>query len=443
MAFDVSSNIDHKSQTGKTVKLLVVGVGGGGSNAVERMLEEGVAGADFLIINTDLQSLNCARCSNKLLIGESLTRGFGAGGDAGVGEKAAEESEEKIRAAIKGYDMIFLTAGMGGGTGTGATPVVARVASEEGALTLAVLTKPFGFERAKRMERAISGIEKVAQYADTVITVDNERLLDVSDAQTTLKQAFRMADGILQQGVVGISDLVFKPGVVNTDFADVTTVMRKKGYAHIGVGHATGSNKATDAAEMALSSPLLDTRLDGCGYALINICGGPEMTLQDFTTAANYITDKASRNAEIIVGTSLDDDLGDEMVITVIASGFDGVHPPKSPVPGKKTDERQMSLNIPETSYSNFSSETAHRLENESYGMGQLHLMDDKPAATPSVETEDTGYEAPGVSFYDDYYRQPEEETAPEAPTGEPREEEEDEEGGRLEIPLFLRRRKK
>ena len=305
-------------------EIKVIGVGGGGNNAVERMIEDDLQGADFLIINTDKQVLYRGKAENKLLIGEKLTRGLGAGGKAEVGQKAAEESEEAIRNAVAGADMVFVTAGMGGGTGTGAAPVIARIAKEMGILTVGVVTKPFCFEGAKKMRQALAGIEELAKNVDTLITISNDKLMEISDKKTSMLEAFRMADDVLRQGVQGISDLIYRPGIINVDFADVCTIMKDKGLAHMGIGRASGEDKAREAAEMAISSPLLDTAINGAKGVLINVCGGPDMGLFEFQEVSELISRLADPEADVIIGTTVDESLQDELVVTVIATDFNG-----------------------------------------------------------------------------------------------------------------------
>ena len=305
-----------------TAKITVVGVGGGGNNAVERMIADGLEGADFLTINTDKQVLAIGKAQNKMVIGEKLTKGLGAGANPEIGEKAAQESEEEIRQALEGCDMVFVTAGMGGGTGTGAAPVVAGIAKQMGILTVGVVTKPFRFEGAKRMRSAQRGIEELAKNVDTLITISNDRLLDVADKKTTMVDAFHMADDVLRQGVQGISDLIYRPGVINVDFADVRTIMQDKGMAHMGIGRAKGEGKAQKAAEQAIKSPLMDTEINGAKGLLVNICGSESMSLFEYYEVSDYIQEKVDEEAEIIVGTTIDPEMEDEIMVTVIATDF-------------------------------------------------------------------------------------------------------------------------
>ncbi len=307
-----------------SAKIKVIGVGGGGNNAVERMIEDGLEGAEFMVINTDQQAMARGKAENKLVIGAKLTRGLGAGANPEIGQKAAQESEEAIRKALDGSDMVFVTAGMGGGTGTGAAPVVAGIAKKMGILTVGVVTKPFRFEGAKRMRSAMSGIEELSKNVDTLITISNDRLLDVTDKKTTMIDAFHMADDVLRQGVQGISDLIYRPGMINLDFADVRTIMQDKGQAHMGIGRAKGEEKSRKAAEMAISSPLMDTSINGAKGVLVNVCGGLDMTLYEFDAVSDIINNLADPEAEIIVGSSIDETLEDEIIVTVIATNFGG-----------------------------------------------------------------------------------------------------------------------
>lgn len=301
----------------------VVGVGGGGSNAVNRMIEHGIKGVEFIAINTDAQALNISKAGLKLQIGSKLTRGLGAGGNPEVGMKSAEESREVILEALRGADMVFITAGEGGGTGTGAAPIVAEVAREIGALTVGVVTRPFSFEGRKRQSQAESGIAAFKEAVDTLIVVPNDRLLDISDRNTTMVEAFRQADRVLRQGVQGISDLIQNPGMVNLDFADVKTVMSMKGSALMGVGRASGENRAIEAAKRAISSPLLETTIDGARGVIINITGNLELGLMEINEAAQIVEEAADRDVHLIFGTSINEELGDEIIVTVIATGFD------------------------------------------------------------------------------------------------------------------------
>lgn len=303
----------------------VIGVGGGGNNAVNRMITAGLKGVDFISINTDAQALNLSRAGQKVQIGTKLTKGLGAGANPEVGMKAAEESRDELLEALKGVDMVFVTAGMGGGTGTGAAPIVAEVAKELGALTVGVVTRPFTFEGRKRAMQAEKGIAELKSKVDTLITIPNDRLLQVVDKNTTIHEAFRIADDVLRQGVQGISDLIAVPGLINLDFADVKTIMKNTGSALMGIGQATGENRAADAARKAISSPLLETSIEGAKGVLLNITGGPNMTLFEVNEASEIIAEAADPDANIIFGAVIDESLKEEVRVTVIATGFDQV----------------------------------------------------------------------------------------------------------------------
>ncbi|AVQ98961.1 cell division protein FtsZ [Oceanobacillus picturae] len=301
----------------------VIGVGGGGNNAVNRMIEHGVEGVEFIAVNTDAQALNLSKAEVKIQIGGKLTRGLGAGANPEVGKKAAEESKEQLEEVLQGADMIFVTAGMGGGTGTGAAPVIAQIAKDLGALTVGVVTRPFSFEGRRRSTQAISGIEALKSSVDTLIVIPNDRLLEIVDKNTPMLEAFREADNVLRQGVQGISDLIAKPGLINVDFADVKTIMFDKGSALMGIGVATGETRATEAAKKAISSPLLETSIDGAHGILMNITGGTNLSLYEVQEAADLVTSAADNEVNVIFGSVINEDLKDEIVVTVIATGFD------------------------------------------------------------------------------------------------------------------------
>ena len=305
-------------------QIKVIGVGGGGNNAVNRMIDFGLKGVDFISINTDKQALLSSQASQKIQIGDKLTKGLGAGANPEIGAKAAEESRDEIAQALTGCDMVFVTGGMGGGTGTGAAPVVASIAKEMGILTVGIVTKPFAFEGRQRMVRAEEGIAELKEHVDSLVTIPNDRLLQISNQHTTFVDAFKMADDVLRQGVQGISDLISGNGYINLDFADVVAVMKDTGIAHMGVGRATGENRAEEAVRMAIQSPLLETSIEGARGVLINITGGSDLGLFEINNAAEYVNEAADPNANIIFGAALDESLNDEIVITVIATGFDG-----------------------------------------------------------------------------------------------------------------------
>jgi len=316
MAFTFDDGIEN------VVQIKVIGVGGGGGNAVNRMVQAGVSSVEFISINTDIQALYRSQATHKIQIGDKITRGKGAGSDPTRGQRAAEESREDIEAALKGTDMVFITAGMGGGTGTGAAPVIAEIAKELGILTVGIVTKPFAFEGKRRMEQAEQGIAALREHVDSLVVIPNERLKLVSDQRITLVNAFAIADDVLRQGVQSISDLINNPGLVNLDFADVTAVMKDAGYAHMGVGWASGKEKASLAAHDAVSSPLLETSINGARGVIINITSSNDINLEEVDLASSMITKAAHPEATIIWGAALDDTMDDEMRVTVIATGF-------------------------------------------------------------------------------------------------------------------------
>ncbi|WP_436853632.1 cell division protein FtsZ [Staphylococcus caeli] len=303
--------------------LKVIGVGGGGNNAVNRMIDHGMNNVEFISINTDGQALNLSKAESKIQIGEKLTRGLGAGANPEIGKKAAEESREQIEDAIQGADMVFVTAGMGGGTGTGAAPVVAKIAKEMGALTVGVVTRPFGFEGRKRQTQAAAGVEAMKAAVDTLIVIPNDRLLDIVDKSTPMMEAFKEADNVLRQGVQGISDLIAVSGEVNLDFADVKTIMSNQGSALMGIGVSSGENRAVEAAKKAISSPLLETSIVGAQGVLMNITGGESLSLFEAQEAADIVQDAADEDVNMIFGTVINPELQDEIVVTVIATGFE------------------------------------------------------------------------------------------------------------------------
>ena len=317
MEFSIDNNIND----GAVIK--VIGVGGGGGNAVNRMIEENVKGVEFIAANTDVQALKNSKAETVIQLGPKYTRGLGAGSQPEVGQKAAEESEDSIRESLEGADMIFITAGMGGGTGTGAAPIVAKIAKEIGALTVGVVTRPFTFEGPKRGRFAAEGIAKLKENVDTLLIISNNRLLEVVDKKTPMLEAFREADNVLRQGVQGISDLITAPGYVNLDFADVKTVMENQGTALMGIGVASGEERVIEATKKAISSPLLETSIDGAEQVLLNITGGLDMTLFEAQDASDIVAHAATGDVNIILGTSINEDLGDEIRVTVIATGID------------------------------------------------------------------------------------------------------------------------
>ncbi|MFS0688175.1 cell division protein FtsZ [Sporosarcina sp. 179-K 8C2 HS] len=323
--------LDFETNVDALAVIKVIGVGGGGNNAVNRMIEHGVQGVEFIAVNTDAQALKLSEAEVKLQIGAKLTRGLGAGANPDVGKKAAEESREQIEEALRGADMVFVTAGMGGGTGTGAAPVIAQVAKDLGALTVGVVTRPFTFEGRKRQTQAIGGIAAMKESVDTLIVIPNDKLLEIVDKNTPMLEAFREADNVLRQGVQGISDLIAVPGLINLDFADVKTIMSNKGSALMGIGMSTGENRAAEAAKKAISSPLLETSIDGAKGVLMNITGGSNLSLFEVQEAADIVASASDEDVNMIFGSVINDDLKDEILVTVIATGFseDQLNQPK------------------------------------------------------------------------------------------------------------------
>jgi cell division protein FtsZ len=310
-------------QTESFARIKVIGVGGGGCNAVNRMIDEGMHGIEFITVNTDAQALVMSKAQTKIRIGDKTTRGLGAGGNPEVGKKSAEESSEELYEALKGADMVFVTAGLGGGTGTGAAPIVAQIAKECDALTIGVVTRPFTFEGAKRLQSAEQGIARLKEHADTLIVIPNDRLLQIVDRKATLQDSFRTADDVLRQGIQGISELITVPGMINLDFADVRAIMSEGGAALMAVGRATGEDRAQKAAEAAISSQLLDITIDGARGILFNVTGGPNLTLFEVNQAAAIIKETAHPDVNLIFGAVIDPNMGDDLRITVIATGFD------------------------------------------------------------------------------------------------------------------------
>ena len=304
-------------------KIKVIGVGGGGGNAVNRMIKAGLTGVEFWLMNTDLQILNTSLCKNRIQLGAKLTNGLGAGGEPQIGEKAAEEAQQEITAAIEGADMVFVTAGMGGGTGTGAAPIVAKIAKDLGILTIAVVTKPFSFEGKRRQNQAQQGLDKLRECVDALIVIPNDKLLDVVDRRVSLQESFIVVDEVLLRGVQGISDIITIPGLINVDFADVKSVMQASGSALMGIGRGTGEGRAIEAAKIAINSQLLETSIRGASGVIVNITGGPDMTLHEVTDATNIINEAVLDDARVIIGAVVDNDIQGEIQITVIATGFE------------------------------------------------------------------------------------------------------------------------
>ncbi len=326
-------------------RIIVVGVGGGGNNAVNRMIDEQIAGVEFIAVNTDKQALQLCKAPTLMQIGEKLTKGLGAGAQPEVGEKAAEESSEEISAALKGADMVFVTCGMGGGTGTGAAPVIARIAKEQGALTVGVVTKPFRFESKTRMQNALTGIDKLKENVDTIIVIPNDKLLEVVDRRTTMPEALKKADEVLQQGIQGITDLINVPSLINLDFADIQTVMKDKGIAHIGIGSGRGDDKALEAVKEAVASPLLETTIQGASNVIVNVSG--DITLMDASDAADYVQELAGEGASIIFGAMYDDSRSDECTITVIATGLHNVGGSASKLKARLEGQQKIGSILP------------------------------------------------------------------------------------------------
>ena len=356
------SEKNDKSRDISKANIKVVGVGGAGSNAVNRMIAAGLNGIEFWTCNTDAQALELSSAKNRIQIGTKLTRGLGAGGNPTIGEKAAEESREEIANALAGSDMVFIAAGMGGGTGTGAAPIVAEVAKEMGALTVGVVTKPFLFEGKRRSNQAESGIEQVKQRVDTLITIPNQRLLEVVDHRASMQDAFVEADKVLMQGVQAISDIITVPGLINVDFADVKAIMQTAGSALMGVGKATGEGRAIEAARNAINSPLLETTIDGASGVIFTVTGGPDLTLHEVQEAANVVYASVSEEANIIFGAIIDERVHGEVLITVIATGFDmaaqdATHKPirqQAAQPKRETKETATAAAVTETNKSEF-----------------------------------------------------------------------------------------
>jgi cell division protein FtsZ len=375
----------------------VIGVGGGGNNAVNRMIEHGVQGVEFIAVNTDAQALNLSTAEVKLQIGGKLTRGLGAGANPEVGKKAAEESREQIEEALRGSDMVFVTAGMGGGTGTGAAPVIAQIAKDLGALTVGVVTRPFTFEGRKRQTQAIGGITAMKESVDTLIVIPNDKLLEIVDKNTPMLEAFREADNVLRQGVQGISDLIAVPGLINLDFADVKTIMSNKGSALMGIGMSTGENRAAEAAKKAISSPLLETSIDGAKGVLMNITGGSNLSLFEVQEAADIVASASDEDVNMIFGSVINDNLKDEIIVTVIATGF---------------SEEQLTVSRPARS--------------PGFGASRPQTREQQQPPMQQPPTRERREEAP-------QFQQPE-------PTRQPQSSQQDD---TLDIPTFLRNRRR
>ncbi len=399
-----------KPDVGRVAKIKVIGVGGGGGNAINSMIASGaIAGVEFIAVNTDAQVLLTNQAPTKIQIGENLTRGLGSGGNPDIGGQAAEESREKIKEYLMDSDMIFITAGMGGGTGTGAAPVIAEIAKEQGALTVAIVTKPFTFEGARRQVNAEDGIEKLKSRVDTLIVIPNQRLLDVVDRKMTLLEAFRVADSVLTQGVQGISDIITVPGLINVDFADVKTIMKDAGSALMGIGTGVGENRAQMAARAAISSPLLEVSIDGAKGVLFNITGGPDMTMTEVDEAAKLISEAADGDANIIFGAAISEKLIDQMRITVIATGF---------------DEARSRL-----------SNMVNRTRPVATSNYQSGIISEKPKSPP------TSNSLPHVTFSSQPQQQPAQQNDDQTQTTSPQQQEPPASDDDWDIPAFLRQR--
>jgi len=411
-------------ETSSFASIKVVGCGGGGNNAVNRMVDAGLRGVEFIAINTDRQALAMSGAQTKIQIGEKMTKGLGAGAVPEVGRRAAEESREEIAQALAGADLVFVTAGMGGGTGTGAAPVVAEVARDLGALTISVVTKPFAFEGKQRMKNAEMGIADLKQRVDTLVVIPNDRLLQVVSKGTTMLEAFRIADDVLRQGIQGISDLIAVPALINLDFADVKTVMESGGMAHMGIGSAKGENRMVEAAKNAISSPLLETNIDGARAVLINITGGEDISIVDINEAANLVMQAADPEANIIFGAGIDETMGDEVRITVIATGFEKTpFPPKEPAKKPREIEKERLFGSSYTSGTSFGSFAAAPARPATpAASGEYDEAAFQPAFT---EAEQTGFAArpamgvPNVAGYQQGFGY-QQQTAPVQPVQQP-----------------------
>lgn len=409
------------NESESAAKILVVGVGGAGNNAVNRMIEESIAGVEFVCVNTDKQHLKTCKAPTCIQIGEKLTKGLGAGAQPEVGEKAAEESRDELAEVIKGCDMVFVTCGMGGGTGTGAAPVVAQISKELGILTVGIVTKPFKFEAKTRMNNAISGIERLKQNVDTLIVIPNDKLLEIVDRRTTMPDALRKADEVLQQGVQGITDLINVPGLINLDFADVQTVMKDKGIAHIGIGVGHGDEKCVDAVKAAISSPLLETTIEGASHVIINVSG--DVSLFEANEAATFVQELAGETANIIFGAMYDETTPDQAIITVIATGLE--------VQGNPINTPSFVNNaMPKTTSNGFVQQAQTQQETAAYQRVPSSAVAAKTAPTqrPSMTSANTGNAFSG-------FHTPVQPVKPTLKT--------DSEHGGIKIPEFLQRNHK
>ncbi len=374
--------------TENNVNIKVVGVGGGGGNAVNRMISSGIRGVDFIAVNTDKQALNYSAATIKMAVGEKLTKGLGAGSNPEIGRKAAEESAEELKKVLESSNMVFITAGMGGGTGTGAAPVIAQIAKEMGILTVGIVTRPFAFEGKKRTDQATAGIMQLKEEVDALVTIPNERLKYVSEQKITLQNAFEVADSVLLQAVQSISELITVPGLINLDFADVSTIMRNAGYAHMGMGRASGKDKAEEAAKMAIQSPLLETSIAGARGVILNITGSPDIGLEEVEQAAAMVQTAAHPEAHIIFGAAIDENLEDEVKITVIATGFDD-----KPAMPKETKAAPSQEAAPQAQAQSQAAQPAEQGAGQASQEPQAAQTEEEGRAATSKEEKDRAFE--------------------------------------------------
>ena len=408
-------------------KIKVIGIGGGGNSAVNRMIEARIKGVEFYALNTDIQALHYSLAPEKLHLGKTITRGLGAGMDPEVGRKAAEESQNEIREAISGADMLFLTCGMGGGTGSGGIPVVAQIAKELGVLTVAIITKPFGFEGVPRSKIAEEAINLLKERVDTIITIPNDKILNIIDQKTSILDAFKIVDEILRQGVQGISELITVAGVINVDFADVRTIMQNTGSALMGMGHATGDNRAAEAAKLAISSPLLELSINGAKGVLFNISGGPNLTMYEVNEAARIITESADPGAKVIFGAVINEELRDELKITVIATGFDGKDL-KQQIPAQVKSER-VSFSQPQKDYFSAPKQAFNPVQTQRF------------SPPPSDENIENKTDAPKVLDMSKFRKEYSNNSQPVLEDFDLEEDTQSKESDDLEIPAFIRRK--
>lgn len=389
--------LEFETSYEEPVLMKVIGVGGGGNNAVNRMVDAGLKKVEFVAINTDKQVLQFSKAGKRIQIGEKITKGLGAGANPDIGRKAAEESRDEIAENLKGANMVFVTAGMGGGTGTGAAPIVASVAKENGILTVGIVTKPFTFEGKRRMNQALEGISELRKSVDALVVIPNDKLLEISQQKTTMIEAFRMADDVLRQGVQGITDLILVPGLLNQDFANVRSVMKDTGFAHMGVGRASGEQKALEAAKMAVHSPLLETTIEGAKGVIVNVTGGPNMTMYEASEAANYVQEIIDPNALFIFGSVIDEDMDNELSITVIATGFEN-HSLESAFSDIAKEESSSSAARPTP----FVQGGSVQSQNSGFGAPVRSSPVSQPVASSSVNLQDVHVQSGPVPQKDD-----------------------------------------